>query len=78
LLQNDRKPGLDATAIKLIALVIMTMDHIGAYGTDIPFVRENYMLLRQIGRIAAPLFLFVFTDSMRHTHDRKALPRSMS
>jgi len=72
LLRENRKPGLDATILKLIALIIMTVDHIGAYGINIPFVWENYMLLRQIGRLAAPLFLFAFTESMRHTHDRRA------
>lgn len=72
MLRKERKSGLDATAIKLIALVIMTIDHLAAYGMGIPFARDNYLLMRQIGRAAAPLFLFAFTDSMRHTRNRKA------
>lgn len=77
MLQRNTKWGLDGTKIKLIALLIMTLDHIGAYGSNIPFARENYLLIRQFGRIAAPLFLFMLTESLRHTRSRRRFLRRL-
>jgi hypothetical protein len=61
---------LNANQIKIIALVIMTIDHIGAFMPKVPWVAGNYVALRTIGRIAAPLFLFLLTESVRHTRSR--------
>lgn len=58
--------GLDANKVKLIALLSMTIDHIGVYGFETPFVRGYYSVIRYIGRIAAPLFLFMLIESIRH------------
>ena len=62
--------GLDAYHIKMIAIVFMTIDHLGAYGFEIPVISEHYSALRILGRIAAPLFLFILTDSIRYTHSK--------
>lgn len=63
--------GLTAFQLKVIALVFMTIDHIGAYGYAIPLVKQYYMPLRTIGRMAAPIFLFLLVQSARHTRDRR-------
>jgi len=68
-----KSPGLSVNAIKIVALLAMTIDHIGAYGRNFPLVEENYVLIRSIGRIAAPLFLFAFVEALRHTGSRRRL-----
>ena len=69
-LQNH---GLTINHIKWIALIIMTIDHLGAYGFEIPIFQEHYNMLRSIGRIAAPLFFFALTESIRHTRSKLKL-----
>lgn len=64
------KNGLTANQIKMIALFFMTIDHIGAYAFEIPVISAHYSVLRILGRIAAPLFLFILTDSIRYTHSK--------
>jgi hypothetical protein len=64
------KAGLTSARIKWIALVFMTIDHLAAYGYKIPLFAEHYWLMRTAGRIAAPLFLFILTESARHTGSR--------
>ena len=60
----DRSPVLDAFQLKVIALLSMTADHLGACG----LVPEALVpLCRTAGRMAAPLFLFLVTEGMRHT-----------
>jgi len=63
--------GLDSYQIKVIALVFMTLDHLAACGFKIPIFATYYWELRRVGRIAAPLFLFILTESMRFTQDKK-------
>ena len=55
--------------IKVIALVFMTLDHFGAYQT---FTTDPVLndFFRIVGRIAAPLFLFIVVESLRHTHSK--------
>ena len=62
--------GLTAAQIKWVAVVFMTIDHLGAYGFEIPFFAAHYNVLRLLGRIAAPLFLYMVTESARHTRNR--------
>ena len=57
-------PGLDGTALKLLALASMVIDHVG------------YMLypgarwLRACGRLAMPVFAFCVAEGLAHTRDR--------
>lgn len=67
----SEKPGLSSTALKLIALLLMTVDHLGAYAYSLPIVAPRVALLRLIGRLAAPIFLFCLTESALHTGDKK-------
>lgn len=63
--------GLSAFALKLLALFAMTLDHLAAYGSAFPFFARWYTPLRILGRIAAPVFLFLLTESARQTKDRR-------
>ena len=51
----------------------MTIDHLGAYGFEIPVFKAHYDMLRIIGRMAAPLFFFALTESVKYTRSRKKL-----
>ncbi len=70
-LQNPGRWGFNSAQLKTVALVFMTIDHLGAYGTGIPMLKACYSALRLLGRIAMPLFLFALTESLRHTRSRK-------
>lgn len=66
---------LSGSSLKIIAIVTMLIDHIGAailyetvhteYGVRI------YYLFRTIGRIAFPIFCFLLVEGFLHTHDVK-------
>lgn len=64
-------PRLNAYQLKIIALVSMTLDHLAAFGFEIPLFSALYTPLRIVGRIAAPVFLFLLVQSARHTRSRK-------
>lgn len=69
--------GLSSYQIKLIALFFMTIDHIGIHSYKIPGLVAYRNLMRGLGRIAAPLFLFMVIESARHTKDRKRFLRRL-
>lgn len=58
-------PGLNGTALKLIAMVSMVFDHVG----DNFFPDQIWM--RIAGRIAMPIFAFFVAEGFLHTRDRK-------
>lgn len=58
------KRGLSANALKIIALISMTIDHIGAY------IYPNLDVLRIIGRLAFPLFSFMIAEGCYYTKNR--------
>ena len=64
---NDIKPYqvLDGTALKLIAMVSMVIDHVGA----VFFPAAAWM--RMVGRLAMPLFSFCVAEGFAHTRDKK-------
>jgi len=64
------KIGLTSFQIKIIALVIMTIDHLAAHQI-ITTDNDINTLMRMIGRIAAPLFLFLLVEGLRHTRSKK-------
>ncbi len=69
-LSNRLGKGLNSWQIKMIAIVFMTIDHLGAYGFEIPILDAVKTELRLLGRIAMPLFLFIVTESVKHTSSR--------
>lgn len=62
------KKGLNGFQIKVIALILMTFDHIYyMLGLLLPIPKWFTM----IGRVSAPLFFFMVANGMRHTSNRK-------
>lgn len=55
---------MTASAIKLIAIIAMLIDHIGAV------FFPQHMFLRAIGRIAFPIFAYFITEGFRYTRNR--------
>ncbi len=60
--------GLSGTALKLIALVLMVLDHVHYFFGFTGMIPEWFSML---GRLAAPLFLFCLVEGFTHTHDRR-------
>lgn len=56
--------AIDATVLKLIALVAMTVDHIGYF--ILPEIAE----LRIVGRLAYPIFAFMIVEGCEHTQNK--------
>lgn len=56
---------MSTTTLKLIALVLMLFDHIAE------FIPGTPVFFHWIGRISAPLFMFVMAWGFFYTHDRK-------
>lgn len=69
--------GLDATALKLIAVLFMTIDHVGAFCGSFAWVAEHMYPLRLVGRIAAPVFLFFVAEGLHHTRDKRLYLKRM-
>jgi hypothetical protein len=72
---EKNKAGLSAFQLKIIALFFMTLDHVAAIGiiSVLPIPRgviDVYELFRILGRIAAPLFLFLLVEGLRHTRSK--------
>lgn len=63
--QTERHVGLSAFALKLIAISSMLTDHIGA------ILHPEIPLLRYIGRLAFPIFVFMLAEGAIHTHSMK-------
>lgn len=59
--------------LKIIACVAMTIDHIPKLMFTISSVESIATLANIIGRVAAPLFLFCFVESLHKTHNKKRL-----
>lgn len=58
-------------ALKLIAIVTMLIDHLGAEIIPEGLFGTQNVLLRLIGRIAMPLFCFLLAEGYRHTSNKK-------
>lgn len=64
------KKGFSAGTLKTVAAALMTLDHIGLFLT---LAGRPAAALRILGRAAAPVFLYLFVESLRHTRSRKRL-----
>lgn len=64
LLQNNfiRRYGLSGNTLKLLAMIIMIIDHVGAV------LLPQYRILRYIGRLSFPIYCFLITEGVVHTH----------
>ncbi len=56
---------LTGNQLKIIALISMTVDHIGLY------FFPHYMIFRYIGRIAFPVFAYMIAEGCKYTKNRK-------
>ena len=60
-----QRSGLTGNQLKILAMITMTVDHVGA----ILFPRLR--LLRIIGRLAMPIYAYMIAEGCRYTRDRK-------
>lgn len=74
------KRGMSGSTLKIIAIVTMLIDHIGAAVIArmmfASFLEEEvlyqiYRCTRTIGRVAFPIFCFLLVEGFFHTHDAK-------
>jgi len=56
---------LDGTTLKIIAMISMAIDHVGAV------FFPDAMWFRMIGRLAMPIFSFCIAEGFTHTKDKK-------
>lgn len=61
------KKGFDSFQLKIIALVFMTFDHIAYFLSGILPIPNWFHL---IGRISAPIFIFIVANGFRYTRNR--------
>ena len=79
----DMKKILSGSALKMIAVVTMTIDHLALFllryhaeFTEPLFLYHNkavnwYVVMRCIGRLAFPLFAFLLVEGFLHTSNRR-------
>lgn len=56
---------MNRNVLKIIALLTMVIDHIGA------FIFPSFIWLRIIGRLSFPIFAFFIAEGIKHTRNRK-------
>lgn len=64
---------LSGSALKMIALASMTVDHMAYYLAGTPVsapMQPYYELIRMTGRLAFPIFAFLTVEGFLHTRDR--------
>ena len=70
--------GLSGSTLKMIAIVTMLIDHIGAAvvarllrsGGQPAWMYDIYSIMRDIGRVAFPIFCFLLIEGFMHTRNR--------
>lgn len=53
--------------LKIIAIVFMTLDHIGIFLQNLENTQEIGNIFRILGRLAFPLFILIIVEGVRHT-----------
>jgi hypothetical protein len=60
-----QRSGLTNNQLKIIAIISMTIDHVGY------ILFPQYIIFRIIGRLAFPIFAYMIAEGYRHTRNRK-------
>ena len=60
----ESKRGLTGNQLKILAMVTMTLDHVGLS------LLPQYPVLRLLGRLAMPIYAFLIAQGCRHTRSR--------
>lgn len=68
MLQRLKNEGLTGFQIKIIALILMVLDHIYYF---FEFTGKVPLIFTQLGRLSANLFLFMVIEGFYHTSNRK-------
>lgn len=63
--EQKQKWGLSGNILKVIALVTMTIDHVGL------LLMDNFQPFRLIGRLAFPLFAYMIAEGCRYTKNKR-------
>lgn len=68
-----KSKGIPGSALKIIAILSMLADHVGAViiGAQASRYPDLYYLCRYIGRLAFPIFCFLLIEGFSHTKDVK-------
>lgn len=65
-----KERALSGSALKLIAMAAMVIDHVALiFFCNNPEHSTTYELMRTIGRISYPVFAFLVVEGYLHTHD---------
>ena len=64
-METRRSFGLSGNQLKLIAMMTMTLDHIGLY------LLPQVQWLRILGRLSLPIYAYMIAEGCRYTHSRK-------
>lgn len=67
MIQQKEQKGISGSTLKIIAIVSMLIDHIGAILLG-PY-HTPYLISRLIGRIAFPIFCFLLIEGFFHTRN---------
>ncbi len=61
--EKERRYGLTGGQLKVLALITMAVDHVGAV------LFPEYPVLRMIGRLSFPIYAFLLVEGFFHTRD---------
>jgi hypothetical protein len=72
--------GLSGNALKVIAIIAMTIDHLAWVGIETYEQAETpaQIFLHSIGRLTAPMMIFFVAEGYHHTHDFRRYLRRLA
>lgn len=77
---TERKLKLSGNALKIIAIIAMTVDHLAWMGIETYAQAETpvQIFLHVIGRLTAPIMLYFVAEGYHYTHDFNAYLKRMA
>lgn len=64
----SKRAGLTGFQLKVLALALMVLDHIHYFFEFTGYIPTAFSML---GRLSAPIFLFIVVEGYSHTHNKK-------